>query len=214
MELSTAQRLLPLLPALQPSSPHKPRIRPSALAPPVQFQQLYQQLVLKEKEFIRTNPYAQRLASHFASRRSLPKRKFKTPEARPQGIRKEPAALGIDGSSLLSNPHKTLFMRCSLDKYDLNTTWVPALLPIPHYRTASIDETKAGVVSSRASLSPRDKSKVTTVNISLPSVLRTSRQSDALQSERGETAEQTFDSALRRSRRIASKAGHFQASEQ
>jgi len=210
MELSTAHRLLPLLAAIQPSSPPKPRVRQAPLSPPVQFQQLYQQLVLKEKEFIRTNPYAQRLASHFASRRSLPRRKFKTPEAKPMA-RKE-TGLGVDGSAVLSLAQKTPFMRCSMDRYDLDKTWVPAL-PLPHHRTASIEETKSGAMS-RASLSPRDRSKVTTVNISLPSVLRTSRQSDLMvQSEREGSAgpENTLDSQIRRSRRLPSKAGVFPA---
>lgn len=207
MELSTAHRLLPLLAVGQSSSPPKPRVRHTVLSPPVQFQQLYQQLVLKEKEFIRTNPYAQRLALHFASRRALPKRKFKTPEARPQA-RKE-TVLGVDGLAVLSHVQNTSFMRCSVGKYDLDKTWV---LPIPHHRTASIDEAKGGI--SRASLSPRDRNKVTTVNISLPSVLRTSRQSETLvHSEREGSAgqESTFDSVLRRSRRLPSKAGVFPA---
>lgn len=211
MELATAQRLLPLIPNQHISSPHKPRVKPTILSPPLQFMKLYQELVLKEKEFIKTNPYAQRMAEHFASRRGLPRRKFRTPEARSQAIPKI-RLLGVDGSAVPSYLHQSPLLRNSLDRHDLDKTWVPTL-PMSHRRTVSIGETKA-VGMNRDSLSPRDRSKVTTVTISLPTVLRTSRQSDSIVQGGEETFDQgcSFDSPLRRSRRFPSKPGVFPAS--
>ena len=214
MDLSTAQRLLPLLPTVHSSNPSpKPRVRRPSLSPvPVKYELLYQQMVMKEKEFIRGNPYAQRMASHVAIHRGGGRRNVRGPgaELRESAMRRT-AGLGVDGLSVLYQSQTKSPLRTKLQPYIVDQTWV-ASPPKTHRRMASIGNDAKETSKDRVSLSPRaikGKMHITTVNISLPTVKATSKHSESrLLREDLDPDDQrsahgvTYDTSVRRSRKL------------
>ena len=202
MDLYTATRLLPLLSETQGSNSPKSRLLSrSSLSPlPPDYNLVYREMVLKEKEFIRRNKYAQRLAYHFASPRTIPasRKEGKTGRNSPFLLRGK-ATLGVSGLSAVQRSVQKPNLRSTMDQYNIHDTWV-SLKESSHRRVVSIAGTRR-TVSPKAHMDETGKKQVTTVTLSLaatkvvdsPAPLRAAIGDDTAHSH-------TFDSSLVRSR--------------